>query len=245
MRYLFKIKPILLAGLILLSGFAMSNQSLTEEELNDVCQLFVKNPQWYQAVKEAEQQWGVPVSIIMAIIYQESKFKADARPVTKDAPWHESSSAYGYAQAVNSTWKAYKKATGNTDAKRNNFADSADFIGWFASQAHKLDGVTKSNAYRLYLAYYDGVGGFLKGLYVHQHWLVDIAHTVAQKSEDYKEQLSSCHSVIQNKVVPKTNLSSSLKTLPNSVSDESESNPVTQLPGKTWYRTIADVIEQK
>ena len=72
------------------------------------------------------------------------------------AVWRRSSSAYGYAQATDEAWKDYKKDTGRRFVQRDDFADALDFIGWYNDRSHKRLKLRKNDAYRLYLAYYNG-----------------------------------------------------------------------------------------
>ena len=78
-------------------------------------------------------------------------------------PWRRSSSAYGYAQATNEAWKDYKKDTGRRFVQRDDFADAIDFIGWYNDRSHKRLKLRKNDAYRLYLAYYNGHTGYSQG----------------------------------------------------------------------------------
>ncbi len=114
-------------------------------------------------LKKAERRWGVPVSVQMAIIYQESKFQADARPPYQFAlgfiPVGRPSSAFGYAQALDGTWELYKQDQGHYFSSRQNFKDGVDFIGWYANNAYYRAHIPKYDAYHLYLAYHEGVTG--------------------------------------------------------------------------------------
>ena len=41
--------------------------------------------------------------------------------------------------------------------------DALDFIGWYNHTSNKRLGISKSDAYNLYLAYYSGHGGYARG----------------------------------------------------------------------------------
>ena len=45
-----------------------------------------------------------------------------------------------------------KKATGRTFVRRNDMGDALDFIGWYNDTSNKRLGLSKSDAYSLYLA---------------------------------------------------------------------------------------------
>ena len=47
--------------------------------LDDACSILEQRPHYFRAMRAAERKWGVPVHVQMATIYQESKFKSDAR----------------------------------------------------------------------------------------------------------------------------------------------------------------------
>ena len=58
---------------------------------------------------------------------------------------------------------------------RDNFRDAADFVGWYVDRAHRIAGISKSDAYRHYLAYHEGVGGFKRGTFKSKRWLLGVA----------------------------------------------------------------------
>lgn len=151
----------------------------------NICSVLSNHPSWYQIAKETERKWGVPVQVQMAIMRTESDFRANAKART--------TSAYGYAQAVNGTWKAYLKEN-NTAGRRNDFRAASDFIGWYANQLNAVAGVSTSNPYQLYVAYHEGGGG-----YKHPSALAKrVAKRVAQDAQNYRAQLSSCSDFVEN-----------------------------------------------
>lgn len=165
-------------------------------DVNNICTIFKQYPKWYKDSVDVEKRWKVPVPIQMAIIHQESKFDASARPPRTKLlwiiPWKRPSSAYGYAQALQSTWNQYKKSNGWFWSSRDDFADGVDFIGWYANQANLRARIPRTDAYSLYLAYHEGVGGYQRKTYLKKPWLVSVAHKVKAKSQTYAAQLSTC-----------------------------------------------------
>lgn len=172
-------------------------------DLNNVCHIFRQYPQWYRAAKDVEHRWRVPVSVQMAIMHQESKFDAKARPPCTKIfcviPWKRPSTAYGYAQALNGTWKEYKYTNGSVFTSRHSFADGADFIGWYANLAHRKAGIDRSDAYALYLAYHEGVGGYQRQTYLKKAWLPPVARKVSVRAQMYAMQLNSCRHVFDSR----------------------------------------------
>jgi hypothetical protein len=187
-----KIKLLLTMCLIVLSGCTTA----PPQNLDDVCDIFDEYYDWYNAAKEVEKKYGVPIGVTMAFIHQESKFVEDARPPREWFLWifpgDYPSTAYGYTQALNGTWKDYQKSTGQWSADRDDFTDAVDFIGWYNTNTMKRTGIKKHDAYRLYLAYHDGAGGYLRGTYKKKKWLLDVSRKVDRRARMYNQQLLQC-----------------------------------------------------
>ncbi len=171
-------------------------------DINNICNIFKQYPQWYIDAKDVEKRWKVPVPVQMAIIHQESKFDASARPPRTKLlwviPWKRPSSAYGYTQALRSTWKHYKEHNGSLLSSRSDFADGVDFIGWYANQAAIRAHIPRSDAYLLYLAYHEGVGGYQRKTYLKKPWLISVARKVKAKSQTYAMQLNACQGTLKS-----------------------------------------------
>ncbi len=173
------------------------------DHLDNICLIFKQYNDWYWDAEAAQRKWGVPISVQMAIIYQESHYNATARPARQHIlwviPWFRPTSAYGYSQAVNQTWKLYRRQTGNGDASRNAFHAATDFIGWFAARARRKLGIKQYQAFRLYLAYHEGLLGYKRGTYRHKRWLIDVAHRVQRIAWIYHAQLKRCEGQLRQK----------------------------------------------
>lgn len=176
---------------LLMSGCAKPRPDHTE----NICSIFSQYPEWYWDAKQSESKWGVPVTVQMSIINQESSFNAKAKPSRKKLlwviPWKRRSTAYGYTQALNNTWAEYEQKTGR-NGKRHAFADATDFVGWYANQARKVAGIPVTDPYKLYLAYHEGATGYAKQTYLAKPWLIKTAHKVSARSNTYSRQLASC-----------------------------------------------------
>jgi hypothetical protein len=166
------------------------------QNVNNLCDIFREKDDWYGDAVDASEEWGSPVPVMMAIIYQESRFKAKAKPPRKKIlgfiPGPRASSAYGYSQAKKTTWQDYKRSAGRYGADRDDFADAIDFVGWYNYQSHKRSGVSRKDPYRLYLAYHEGHGGYNRGTYRKKKWLLDVAKKVERKAGTYQAQLQAC-----------------------------------------------------
>jgi hypothetical protein len=189
--------PIILLVAMGFTGCATS----PPKEPGNLCAIFAEKEDWYAASRAAQRQWGAPVSVQMAIMRQESAFVADARPPRQwflgFIPLSRPSTAYGYSQALDGTWERYRKSTGRTDAERDDFADAADFIGWYAHLSQTELGLSNRDAYRQYLAYHEGQGGYQRGSYRQKPWLMDLARKVAGTATRYQRQLDACESGLE------------------------------------------------
>ena len=186
-----------LIGLIFISICLSGCVTPPPKRINNLCSVFKEYPKWYWASQDVQKKWGVPISVQMAIMHQESTFNSSAKPPRQRLlgiiPWLRPTSAFGYSQATNASWRAYQKSTGHSSANRDSFTDALDFIGWYANQAHMRDNIAKGNPYQLYLAYHEGIGGYAKRTYSSKKWLIDVAHKVDSRAWSYHHQLTSCH----------------------------------------------------
>tara|TARA_B100000787_G_C16171673_1_gene286844 strand:- start:999 stop:1607 length:609 start_codon:yes stop_codon:yes gene_type:complete len=170
--------------------------STPAREVSNICNLLDEKVSWYLAAKLSEEKWRVPMHLQLAIIHQESRFASKAKPPRNKIfgiiPGARPTDSFGYTQAKKATWDWYKLKTGNKNAKRDDFADAIDFVGWYANQSSLMSKISKTDAYRQYLAYHEGHGGFNKKSYESKTWLIDIAKKVESKSNNYKTQLAQC-----------------------------------------------------
>ncbi len=184
---------ILLASLSVLSACGTKPQPRT---IASVCEIFKENPSWYRAAKRSVASRGGNVHVPMAIIYQESSFKAKARPpmnyILGIIPRGRASNAYGYAQALKSTWAEYERDVGSRWRNRDDFADAFDFVLWYMDKSHQRNGVSKWDGYAHYLNYHEGQGGYARGSYKSKAWLVNTAKVVDARAKRYASQLSQC-----------------------------------------------------
>lgn len=166
------------------------------QNMDNICSIYKEKRHWYKASLKTERRWGVPPQIPMAFIHQESRFDGTALPPRKYIlwiiPWGRVSSAYGFAQAQTMTWNDYIKDTGNSGAKRNNFGDSIDFIGWYINKTQKVNGVSKWDAYNQYLNYHEGWTGYKRKTHNSKSWLIGVANKVKTRSNNYGSQYRSC-----------------------------------------------------
>jgi hypothetical protein len=164
--------------------------------LNDACSIAEQRPKYMKAFKATERRWGVPVHVQMATIYQESRFRGDARTPYRFAlgviPMGRQSSAYGYSQALDGTWDDYRAETGRRSAKRDRIRDATDFMGWYMNKSREKNGIPLTDARNQYLAYHEGNTGYARGTYNSKSWLVRVADDVQSRSNLYAAQLSSC-----------------------------------------------------
>ena len=164
--------------------------------LDDACSVIRQRPSYLSAMKATQRKWGVPISVQMAVMYQESKFIGNARTPHQYAlgviPLGRQSSAYGYAQALDSTWDDYRKNENRRSARRDNIRDATDFMGWYIDGSTAALGIAKTDAESQYLAYHEGRTGYLNQSYKAKGWLMDVAQKVGGRAAIYRSQLATC-----------------------------------------------------
>lgn len=166
------------------------------KNLDNACALAKEKPQYFNAMRRTEARWGVPVSVQMATFHAESRFIGNARTPHRYAlgiiPLGRQSSAYGYSQAIDSTWSDYQKDTRRFSAKRNKFPDASDFLGWYMDASSRSLGISKSDARGQYLAYHEGRSGYARGSHNSKQWLLATANRVQSRADMYRAQLATC-----------------------------------------------------
>ncbi|OWO96747.1 hypothetical protein B5E41_00155 [Rhizobium esperanzae] len=182
-------------GLALLAGCATA-----PKQTRNICAVFDQREglfsSWQRAAERTEKKYGVPVPILMATMYTESGFQPYARPPRTKLfgfiPWTRPSTAYGYSQALDGTWDHYQSQTGNWAARRTNFTDAIDFIGWYHYQNSVDTGIPLNDAFNLYLAYYSGPTGYKRGDWRSNGQLQQTAQKFARMAGTYQQQLQGC-----------------------------------------------------
>jgi hypothetical protein len=177
--------------------------ALPPKNSDNICSTFREKEDWYDEAKNSSEKWGVPIHIQMAIMHQESHFVADAEPprswLLGFIPLPKESSAYGYAQAKDETWDSYQDKAGSWGADRDEFADAADFIGWYCNISHTRLGISNLDAKNLYLAYHEGHSGYQHKSFLQKAGLVQIANKVAKRAKLFQSQLNECKNDLESK----------------------------------------------
>lgn len=183
-------------ALFLLLIILLSACATAPKNPNNICDIFTEKSGWYDDAMDSYEKWGVPVPVQMAIIHQESRFHAYAQPPRKRFLWiiptFRPSTAYGYPQALDSTWDYYIDVSGNSGADRDDFEDATDFVGWYGNVSHQKLNISKWDARQQYLAYHEGHEGFRRKTYQNKRWLKKVARKVDAKAKTYRSQLATC-----------------------------------------------------
>lgn len=116
-------------------------------------------------------------------MHRESNFKAQAK--------NPHSTAYGYAQVINATWREFESKLGQP-RKRDNFHHASEFIGWYGKQMQQSLGINPNNAADLYIAYHDGSGGYKRAKRNQKSVAAKLARHVAADALRYRNQLAGC-----------------------------------------------------
>ncbi len=184
--------------------FLITSCSSIPSNTANSCSIFDEKYLWYKHIKKAEQKWGTPIYVQLAIIKMESGFDWLAKPprnkIFKIIPFKRPSSSFGYSQAVKGTWEQYKSETGNKLATRARFKDSVDFIGWYTNKSETILKISKQDTFKQYIAYHEGWGNFK--YYKKNKKVISLAKKVEKQSLIYKKQLSKCkNSLNKNKYI--------------------------------------------
>ena len=165
------------------------------------CEIFEERYLWYKHARASYKKWGAPIYIQLAFIKKESDFNWLAKPprakLFKVIPFKRPSSSFGYSQAVEGTWRQYKRETGNKLATRARFKDLVDFIGWYVNKTTTLLKIPKNDAYRQYLAYYKGWGDYKN--YSKDKKAIIYARSVKETASKYRKQLTLCRKNLDKK----------------------------------------------
>ena len=185
------------AGVLLaLLAACGGGQFSAPRNLENACAIVDERPRYLAAMRATERKWGVPVPIQMAMIHAESRFIGNARTPLQFTlgviPMGRQSSAFGYSQALDGTWREYQQETGNRRARRDNIRDATDFMGWYMTKTVQRNGIPLTDARNQYLAYHEGHTGFARASYNAKPWLLRVADGVAERAARYEAQLIAC-----------------------------------------------------
>jgi hypothetical protein len=193
-------KPMKTTLTLLLLMALTSCASAPPKNTTNICSMFEERRGWYKAAVKSEKRWKTPLTVSMAIIQQESSFEGRAKPERTKLlwviPWKRPSSAFGYAQVLDETWTEYKAEAGNWGARRSNFADAIDFVGWYTNNSSRVNGIARDDAYNHYLAYHEGNGGFSRRTYNGKPWLIDVSRKVQANANLYASQYEGCEKAL-------------------------------------------------
>ena len=185
--------------LLLVSSCGGTREFSAPRNLDDACSIVDQRPDYLDAFRETERTWGVPVPVLMAMIYQESRFVGDARPPHRYAlgviPVGRQSSALGYSQALDGTWEEYQASRGGRRADRVDIDHATDFMGWYMDQTTKRLGISRGDARNQYLAYHEGRTGYRNGSHTAKPWLMTVAERVQTRAVLYDAQLRGCRKI--------------------------------------------------
>lgn len=185
-------------SVLLIAGCATTPPSNPD----NLCDIFYEKDGWYEQAKRTQKRWGTPIHVKMAIMRHESAFRHDAKPpryyFLGFIPWGRISSAEGYPQALDGTWRRYQRENNRRAASRNDFDDSLDFIGWYLHTSKHQIGLSPEDTYSHYLAYHEGQSGFKRGTWKAKPRIQRYAQRVATTANRYKAQLNECRAGLEN-----------------------------------------------
>ena len=170
------------------------------ERQGDICAIFEEYPEWYDYAESSADEWGTPTPVLLAFVRHESSFRANVRPPREwfwFIPLGRPSSAVGYAQALDPVWGEYMDERGSWFSSRSDMEDALDFIGWYNHGTWRQLGIARNDAYRLYLAYHEGRGGYRRGTWRDKPQVQEVARRVNRTADLYASQLPGCEARFQ------------------------------------------------
>jgi hypothetical protein len=168
------------------AGATLLSAGAAQAQIRDACAFLSDRPTWRRDLEAASQTWGVSQGVILAVLDQESRMRADARGAGGGGG--EPQRNFGFAQANLSTWNWYLRDT-RTQASRTDFAASARFVGWHFATFERRIGQPRENTIQHYLAYKMGEGGYRRGAPESARRL---AATVAARGRAHDAALADC-----------------------------------------------------
>ena len=175
------IAAVLAAPLLLAPGSVLAQN-------RDPCSLLAARDGWREILADVEARWGVSPGAVLAVIDQESRFRADARG--QGAGGANPSRNFGYAQANIRTWNAFLRgADWQGSSSRTDFEASAHFVGWHFATLGRRNGLAVSDVAGNYLVYKLGEGGYRRGAPAAARRL---AATIASRAAAHDEALADC-----------------------------------------------------
>ncbi|QQA43103.1 lytic transglycosylase [Pelagovum pacificum] len=188
---------LILALVILVAlGSCGGRNASQPSNLENACAILAERPHYSRAFRAAEREWGVKPHVLMAMIYQESKFISNNRPPHTYAlgviPMGRQSSAFGYSQALDGTWDEYVEALGRRGARRDDIRDAVDFMGWYMTLSRDNLGIPLDDVRNQYLAYHEGRTGYSRQSYLQKSWLMRVSGEISTRAQLYEAQLSTC-----------------------------------------------------
>jgi hypothetical protein len=182
---------LFLSMVMLVAGCA----SKPPRDQQDLCEVFRQHPDWYDAARESQKNWGIPINVQMAFVHHESGYRSHAKPPFDwflFVPLGRPSSAQGFVQIQDPAWKDYRKERGSWFRSRSDIDDALDFVGWYNNKTHELLGISKSDPRNLYLAYHEGHAGYRRGNFRSNPGLLRVAERVDRTAREYGAQLRRC-----------------------------------------------------
>ncbi len=170
---------------------------------DDLCAVFREKPRWHDAARASAERWGVSEAAQLAIVFQESSFRSDARPPRQlwlgVLPGFRISSAYGFGQVLDATWQEYVEAAAQPGARRDRIGDVLDFVGWYGARIRRVAGIEPDAVGDLYLAYHEGPSGYVRGDHAEKPWLQATAKRVDARARRYEAQYAGCRAELEQR----------------------------------------------
>lgn len=179
---------LLVLYLALMAGAVLLAPSPAQAQNRDPCALLAAREGWRTILSDVEARWGVSPGAVLAVIDQESRFRADARGA--GASGANPTRNFGYAQANIRTWNAFLRgANWQGSSSSTDFEASAHFVGWHFAVLGRRNGLALTDVAGNYLVYKLGEGGYRRGAPASARRL---AATIANRAAAHDRALADC-----------------------------------------------------
>ena len=182
---------------LLLSGCSLS---INKKNQNNACEYLYDNPYISHSIQSMTPSTKKQ-ALFLAFIRYESNNDPYARPVKywlikNWVPWEYHSSAKGYAQSTEATWKDFNTQMADQVNYRHSYYSNIAFINWYITTKNETI-ESDDYFYEAYFLYHDGKKGYANKRKNRSNTLKDYAKKISSTAKSYHAQLKDCKKAIQ------------------------------------------------
>lgn len=159
------------------------------------CEIFRKRQDWYNAARQTEARWGLPISHQLAFLTEDWELKEGKIPSKWKPDWtRPARSDPGIAPGFfDATWDQYRTQTGNRSASKNRIDDALDFMGWYFATLGPPEGISPYDPTAQYILWRHGPDIYRAGEWRQNLWLSSQANKFGSRARLFMRDLEDCH----------------------------------------------------